>query len=147
MPEFSVKLKLTPREVEKKTLDAAERGMVNCATGLHKIVVGKISRSQPRKRMLSRSGRQYVIGLAPSAPGSPPKVLTARLRQGLDWEVIRKAREVRGRVGSNVKYHRALELGFTGKDSRGRNRNLKARPHMRPSVKENKKKLLKLFLS
>lgn len=141
-----IRIKLDPKAVRARTLTALDKGMVNCITGLHGIVVHKVGRTQPIVRKTSRSGRTYKVGLAPSAPGEPPKVLTGTLKKAMTWEVDKGTSEVRGRVGSNVEYHRALELGFVDQDKLGRNQNLQARPHLRPGITENRAKLFKLFV-
>lgn len=90
--------------------------------------------AQPRTE-----GRQpYKVGLGPSKPGEPPKLLTGRLRDSLTGQVTETATELRGEVGTNTAYGRALELGDP---SRG----LAPRPHLRNTVIEEQKRILSIL--
>jgi hypothetical protein len=62
-----------------------------------------------------------VYGASPSAPGEPPHKQTGRLRASVTHELIGLV----GRVGTNLKYGRWLELGT---------RIVLARPWLRPSL-------------
>lgn len=50
-----------------------------------------------------------------------------------------------GRIGSNKKYARRIELGFVGADSLGRVYNQKPQPYLRPALHKNEKAILELF--
>jgi hypothetical protein len=68
----------------------------------------------------------------PSKPGQPPHVRTGTLRRSWTTKTNRTEKRsksgVRLRLGSNVKYARALEFGY-------RPRNLAARPYLGPTVR------------
>lgn len=68
-------------------------------------------------RFLSKT----VYNFTHSAPGNPPYKQTGRLRSSVTWEVVTELGRTRGRVGSNVKYARALDQGYKG---------LKRRPYL-----------------
>lgn len=93
-----------------------------------------ISRGQPTKR--DASGRR--VGLDPSKPGEPPKVITGALRSNVSHEVKATRRQVTAaigvRKGAADKYARRLELGFVGTDKAGRNVNQPPRPYLRPGI-------------
>lgn len=106
-----------------------------------------VSRSQPtrvsggrrgKRQRGRRSGRR--IGLAPSLPGEPPKVLTGTLRANIGWAVQPRSRSVvlviGVRKGPADKYARRLELGFHGTDKRGRKVNQAPRPFLRRAFLE-----------
>lgn len=94
-------------------------------------VVRLISRGQPHR--ISRGGHR--IGLEPSAPGEPPKVLEGRLRASITHAVFAQGNEIVGRVGTNVEYARRLELGFVGTDAAGRSINQAPRPFLRAGLR------------
>lgn len=96
-----------------------------------------------------------------SKPGQPPHVDTGRLRSSVTWAIsegaqqgnerrgtaqqgdqVRIPRKQRKRiiavVGTNVEYAKALEFGFEP-------RNLKARPYLRPALKNAAAKIRYLF--
>lgn len=57
----------------------------------------------------SRPKGARITGAVRSEPGEPPRKQTGRLRGSVTYEVDDKS--VVGRVGTNVKYGKALELG------------------------------------
>lgn len=67
--------------------------------------------------------RKLVYGANPSRPGEPPHKQTGRLLASIAWEVA----GLTGRVGTNVKYGRFLELGT---------RHMAARPWLRRALRE-----------
>lgn len=67
-----------------------------------------------------------VYNFTHSAPGNPPYKQTGRLRASITREVVTELGRMRGRVGSNLKYARALDQGF-GK--------LKRRPYLGRNLK------------
>lgn len=71
--------------------------------------------------------KKEKVGSYASSPGEPPRVQTGRLRSSITHEMD-PLRPV-GRVGTNVEYARALELGYAP-------RNLEPRPYMRPGVEK-----------
>ena len=88
-----------------------------------------------KKSMKPGSGNEYPrpggkIHKA-SAPGEPPAVDTGRLRSSYTHEV----EGTTGYVGTNVKYALPLEIGI----------GMQPRPHIRPALHRNEKKILALF--
>lgn len=73
-------------------------------------------------RFLSKT----VYNFTHSAPGNPPYKQTGRLRSSIAWEVVTEGGRTRGRVGTNVKYARALDQGYKG---------LKPRPFLGRNLK------------
>jgi len=82
-------------------------------------------------------------GKNPSAPGEPPRKVTARLFNSIFGKVIRIGSQVLGVVGTNVVYGRRLELGFAGKDKLGRQFNQAPRPFIRPAFARNRDRIKK----
>lgn len=76
-------------------------------------------------------------GKNPSAPGEPPRKVSGRLFNSIFAKVIRVINMVYGVVGTNVKYGRRLELGFVGRDAKGRNYHQAPRPFLVPAVRHN----------
>ncbi len=68
-----------------------------------------------------------------SMPGDPPNVDTGTLRRSITHELLN---ESTARVGSNIKYAPALELGT---------KNMAPRPYLRPAVANNRRKIVKMF--
>lgn len=126
-------------------VDNVERDIERRLTAVGQVIqataVRKLNRGQPVRRQ--PSGR--LVGLAPSAPGEPPRTLTGRLKQSVAFEVARETGRFLLRVGTNVVYGRRLELGFHGRDRAGRNVAQDARPWLRPSVTESLPEIRKLL--
>jgi hypothetical protein len=131
----------TPENVVGATVRQLERGMTLAMFAVQATAVKKLSVGQPVTR--TASGR--LVGLGPSTPPDPPHVLTGRLRQSIETEVVVEPNAVVGRVGTNVVYARRLELGFVGTDALGRNINQEPRPYLRPSLHENQSEILRLL--
>lgn len=72
----------------------------------------------------------------PSAPGEPPHRRTGRLRASVAREVVREGSATVGRVGTNVKYGRWLELGTS---------RMAARPWLRRALVEMRPAIMRLF--
>jgi hypothetical protein len=102
------------------------------------LLVGKAKRKVNRGQPTKQVGRSRV-GLDPSKPGEPPKIVTSELQQSIKARVIKTAKVVRGFIGSNLVYARRQELGFVGVDSLGRRVVHLHRPYLRPTLLENKK--------
>lgn len=98
--------------------------MLKAMLHLEGAIKRELSVGQPVQR--TKSGR--LIGLNPSRPGKPPHVLTGRLRQSITARVEVLDDFIVGRVGSNVEYARALELGYAP-------RNLDPRPYLAPTFR------------
>jgi len=76
-------------------------------------------------RFLKGAGRIY--NFTHSAPGNPPYKQRGHLRRSMTHELVDQGQGVViGRVGTNLKYGRYLELGT---------RKMKARPFLRPALR------------
>ena len=111
----------TPAEVVREARSETARRMKLATVLVRDVVKKSINRGNP-------------TGEFPSAPGEPPKKVTARLFQSITEEVIETPDLVIGRVGTNVEYARRLELGFVGTDRLGRHYDQKPRPFLRPGL-------------
>jgi hypothetical protein len=82
--------------------------------------------------------RKTVYNFTHSAPGNPPFKQKGRLRGSIAWEIVQGAAGgIVGRVGTNLKVGRYLELGT---------RRMKARPFLRPNLR-NASYAIKLILT
>ena len=113
-------------------------GMLIVSTAVRKVNIGQ-------KVRRAKSGR--LVGLQPSKPGKPPRTLSGRFKQSITHVVERQVGTMRLKVGSNVSYARRLELGFVGRDKRGRNVSQAARPWLRVSVQQVWKKIGEIMRS
>lgn len=119
-------------------------------------VVDKVLLSGMRRAMLHAEGiakrkvSRLNPGGVPSRPGEPPRLVTGTLRSNIAGVAEERGRDIVGalgvRKGPADKYARRLELGFKGTDAAGRNVSQAARPYLRPTITENRKKLLRLML-
>jgi hypothetical protein len=116
-----------------------KRGMRQAVQLAVKIAKEKVNRSQPTKAV--GSGR---IGLDPSKPGEPPKVVTSHLKRNIRGKVKSSPNMVQGFIGGNLVYMRALELGSRASRS-GYGGVLRPRPFLRPTILENRPMLLKVI--
>ncbi len=83
-------------------------------------------RYHPRTKKGKPSKSQRTIyNFTHSRPGNPPYKQTGHLRRSIAWE----ASGLRGRVGSNLKYARYLELGT---------RTMAARPFLRAALAKHR---------
>ena len=94
-------------------------------------VVRSLSKGQPVKRVGDR-----LVGLSPSQPGQPPRVLHGLLRNSISHRTELRRGSITIYVGANTKYARALEFG----NPKG---HLKPRPYLRPALAKNKDKALR----
>lgn len=91
------------------------------------------------KGQVQRSiNRGNADGKNPSAPGEPPKKVTARLFQSIATDQRESPLEITGVIGTNVEYAKRLEYGFTGTDSAGRVVDQAPRPFLRPGIENNR---------
>jgi len=90
------------------------------------------------KRLINRGN---PTGKNPALPGEPPKKVSGGLFGSIFTQVVRSGMQVVGVVGSNKKYARRLELGFTGRDSAGRMYHQKPRPYLRPGLANSSDKV------
>lgn len=89
--------------------------------------------------------RGNPTGFDPSRQGEPPKRVTGRLFNSIATRVQSAKRKITGAIGTNVSYARRLELGFTGTDSKGRNVRQRARPFLRPAIRNNVRALRRIL--
>lgn len=96
-----------------------------------------------RKRTARKKG--LIYGHATSSPGEPPRKQTGRLLGSVAQEVGEVLGQIRGRVGTNVKYGRYLELGARatrssawGKPTRPYPWTLSPRPWLGRALKESR---------
>jgi HK97 gp10 family phage protein len=82
--------------------------------------------STPGTRL--RKGKAKVYGAVRSQPGEPPRKQTGQLRRSIATEVL----GLIGRVGTNLKYGKHLELGT---------RHMAARPWLRRALAESRAKI------
>lgn len=142
-PEFQMR---PIREIMDLILDEMERRMNRACQHVEGKVVELINERQPTRFANPRPGNQPKrVGLSPSLPGDPPKVLTAELLQSINYRVERHDQSVIGYIGANTEYARRLELGFVGTDAAGRRINQKPRPYLRRGVKEERKEIIRIL--
>lgn len=96
-------------------------------------VVKLISKGQPAKRVGVKKPR--LIGLNPSKPGKPPKLLHGNLRNSINHRTKRSRGHISIYIGANTPYARALEYG----NPKG---NLEERPYLRPTLRKHRKKAI-----
>lgn len=83
-------------------------------------------------RFLKQKKAGLIYGANPSKPGEPPRKQRGRLLGSVAFEVV----DLVGRVGTNLKYGRWLELGT---------RLMEARPWLRRALNECKDEILKIL--
>lgn len=140
----------TPEKVTRAVRAKVKRNMKRAMVLLQKDVQRRLSIGQPSGTSIRRSkktGAQYVVGRPKRfGEGEPPRVLTGNLRKSITHDVKTTKRQVIGRTGSaGLPYARRLELGFFGTDSRGRNINQAERPYLRPALKENLTRIVRII--
>ena len=93
------------------------------------------------KRTVRKKG--YVYGHSVSQPGEPPRKQFGNLLKSVAFEVTDTLLGPAGRVGTNIPYGRALEMGASGTRSKAWGRptrsyrwTLLARPWLRRALKE-----------
>lgn len=120
-------------------------------------VVRSLSKGQPAKRVGNR-----LVGLNPSKPGQPPRLLHGTLRASVDHRVKRERGHIDVIIGAYTPYARALELGDPKATSRAHgsaSKNVtslasgfrtsgagKPRPYLRPALAKNKKKATQMLV-
>ena len=110
----------------KRNLAAACIALVNHAKTLISIEgTGKVRERDSRGKF---KRTKLIYNANPSSPGEPPHVQTGRLRGSVAFEVLTLGSMI-GRVGTNLKYGRWLELGT---------KKMAARPWLRRSLLELK---------
>lgn len=121
----------------------------NAKTAAGKVLGSLEKRMEKAVLALKRDVRKAISKKSPpaSSEGEPPHVLDNHLRPGIMDEVdpMTRGGDIVGRVGTNVKYARRLELGFVGTDKLGRKINQGPRPYLRATLIENKETYEKIL--
>ena len=128
-----VRIKWRGRRYKQQLRARAETAMKRAGVYLNGETRKAISRSQP---YVIKNGRYR--GLAPSAPGEPPKRLSGTLFKSINDRVIATAKDVRARIGAFTPYSRALELGAP-------KRGLAPRPYLSSTLSKFGKSALAIF--
>jgi hypothetical protein len=110
---MSVRFKDNRKNTKRDTLGALER-----------VLLRKALEVERNAKLSMRGGG---IPHVPSAPGEPPRVDTGRLRASITHEMETVRGAPTGRVGTNVRYGRDLEIGRF---------NMQPRPWLRPALKK-----------
>lgn len=113
-----------------------KRFLASAETELEKAIAIGAIRVQREARRITRlhSGPTKTLPDAvPSQPGQPPHLRTGTLNRSIDQETFRKAGTFVGRIGTNLKYGRYLEMGTT---------KMGARPYLRPSLTAMRRRIL-----
>lgn len=130
---------------ERAIVEAAKRVMERRMTRVVLFVEGRVKALLARHQAKRRTRSGGFVGLEPSAPGEPPKMLTGALRSNIAGVVVVDALEVHGYVGvrrgAAAKYGRRLELGFVGRDAAGRMIRQAPRPYLRPGILQNARRI------
>ena len=98
------------------------------------------------RRVRKKKGRGTLTSApeqfhATSRPGEPPAVDTGRLKRSITHRIGIRGGRITARVGTNIKYARRLEFGFTGIDSKGRRYDQKPRPFMHVTYRQELPKI------
>lgn len=117
------------KQFEKKMRAVSRKSLKKAAV----IVVGSVKESMKDSGIPSATRKQRRTRR--SKPGEPPHVDTSRLKASIAYELVG---DDTARVGTNVVYGRALELGFAP-------RNLAPRPYLRPALARERDNIVKAF--
>jgi len=121
-------------------------------------VVKLLSKGQPAKRVGKKNPR--LIGLDPSKPGEPPRLLHGHLRNSIDYRIVKDRKHLDIYIGAHTPYARALEMGnpkakgnvfrpgaVTSLGSAKNKSGVGApRPYLRPALKDNREKAIKMLV-
>jgi hypothetical protein len=135
--------KWQPEKVVDAALRSTEKKIGQACALVVRVAKTKLnvmrSNSIRRKQYTTKKGyvRYRLIQSGASEPGEPPRRVTGRLYNSVQYRVVRTRTEVIGVVYSDDKKARRLELGFVGTDSLGRKYNQAPRPWLRPSYQES----------
>lgn len=119
---------INPKKFRRRLVSEIERNMRATTVFVRDEVKKKLNRGQPTRTLPSGS----IIGLDPSKPGEPPKKITSQLQNSITTRVTTTRREIIGEVGTPLKKGFWLEFGT---------RQMAARPYLRPTIAENKRKI------
>jgi HK97 gp10 family phage protein len=130
-------------EIDTEHTDAALRRLLDSVTGEEqKQALRKAAMLVERnmKQKLTANGRHKKGTPTPSAPGTPPAIVTGALRRSVKTSPVQQGfKGYRIMIGPTMVYARVQELG-------GGPRNLPARPYVRPTMEESKDEVRKLFI-
>lgn len=126
----------------KEYQTALEKHLARNAQRVGQFMAGKVkqklSKGQPTRRTSgARGGRKRLVGTTRATAGAPPRVLEGRLRQSIDFQIVRKLRSVQILLGAFAKYALRHELGYP--------KGHQSHPYLRPTIRENIPKIVKLF--
>jgi len=99
-------------EVEAEVNRNLARGLKAAAIFLTGRVKESLSVPAPRVRVALPGRPEFYAATAPNTPGAPARKLSGRLRQTITYEVKEGLTESAARVGTNLVYSRAVELGY-----------------------------------
>lgn len=125
----TVKLNWRGKEVYAKALKQLKINAEITGMFVEGKIVTSLSIGQPIKTVGSNRRK---VGLDPSKPGQPPRVLHGALRGSISHRVDVKGSTVDVYIGAHTPYARALELGY-------KPRSLAPRPYLRPGLRKNAK--------
>lgn len=120
----------------KGEIEKATRKMKSNAERAGMFLEGYVVKSLSKGQPVRRSGNR-LVGLRPSRPGEPPRLLHGLLRNSISHRVDRDAKHVDVYIGAHTPYARALELGGAGLP----------RPYLRPAIKRNRDKAIRILVS
>jgi phage gpG-like protein len=140
-----MKVKLNRRKMDKFVKQNVGTGMKRAAYFVEGEVKQSLAIGQEIEWRTSKKGKRYPVGKDPSKPPDPPHTLLGRLKQSIANVVNIGHRDIKGYVGTNVEYARRLELGYVGRDARGKQINQEPRPYLRKAIWENGPKIVKLI--
>lgn len=156
--ETTVKTEWNGKELMIGAMKKMETNAERVGMMLDGAVVRSLSKGQDTKRVgTGRSAR--LVGLQPSRPGEPPRLLHGLLRNSISYRTEIKRGSINVFIGANTPYARALEYGNPKATKRAHGSAVKnvtslasgmrtagagkARPYLRPALAKNREKALK----
>ena len=135
--DTTTEMKWNGKEVLLKAARRLDANAERVGIMLEKKATQKLSIGQPVKRVGSR-----LVGQNPSKPGQPPRVLHGRLRGSLAYSTKRTPKFITITLGANTVYARHLDLGKPKGSKTDSKIGLAARPYLRPTIRENRKRAI-----
>lgn len=128
-PQRMAELKAQGKRNMRKAISFLRRDIVERFTK-----TPALTTTGPRGGVRRKKGGGYV----PSRPGEPPAIQTGTLRRSMTTELDVDHDGVVGRVGPGKEgfYARYLEFGT---------RKMKARPHLRPAIDRNRRRIFDIL--
>jgi len=128
-----VKLTFHTDEVVKAIDDAQSKLMLEAVNEVRNVTLDTLSGTRSgRTYKVPGTGRTYTA----SAPGEPPAVATAELRQNIDTKIEAEGKTIAGYVGTDKIQGKMTELGT---------KNIAARPWLRVSFEKAMPKIRGIF--